>query len=210
MIKNIIFDLGGVLLDIDFKLTTTAFENLGVQNPAALITQFTANDLFQKLEKGLLTDIAFYDEFRVSTHTKLSNLQIQTAWNALLMQYRANSLDYLNTLSNHYSLYLLSNTNKIHYDSFSETLKKTTTYNSLEGFFTKAYFSHEIHLRKPDKEIFEYVLQDASIQAHETLFIDDTYTNLPEAEALGFKTHLLTPGEKIEDLNYSDYCSASK
>ena len=205
MIKNIIFDLGGVLLNIDFKLTTTAFENLGVQNPAALITQFTANDLFQKLEKGLLTDIAFYDAFRNYTHTKLPNLQIQTAWNALLLQYRAHSLDYLKTLSNHYSLYLLSNTNKIHYDSFSETLKNTTPYTSLELFFTKAYFSHEIHLRKPDKEIFEYVLQDANIHAKETLFIDDTYTNLPQAEALGFKTHLLKPGEKIENLHYNNY-----
>ena len=205
MLKNIIFDLGGVLLDVDFKRTTKAFEDLGIQNPEALITQFTANDLFQQLEKGLLTDIEFYETFRNTTHTTLSNQQIKNAWNALLGDYRLSSLEFLTSLASNYHLYLLSNTNKIHYDSFVKTLKNTSSYSSLESFFTKAYFSHDIHLRKPDKEIYEFVLQDAHLIATETLFIDDTFTNLPEAAAIGIHTHLLTAGNKIEGIDFTKY-----
>ena len=159
----------------------------------------------QQLEKGLLTNIEFYEIFRTTTQTTISDQQIKTAWNALLGNYRLSSLEFLTSLASNYHLYLLSNTNKIHYDSFVKTLKNTTPYSSLEDFFTKAYFSHDIHLRKPDKEIYEFVLQDADLIADETLFIDDTYTNLPEAVSIGIHTHLLTTGNKIEDIDFTKY-----
>jgi putative hydrolase of the HAD superfamily len=79
-------------------------------------------------------------------------------------------------------------------------LRRETKFDNLESFFTKAFYSHELKMRKPDKEIYEYVIRDARINPEETLFIDDTHTNFDEAEKLGIKTYLLLPDERIEML----------
>lgn len=203
MIKNIIFDFGGVLYDIDFRLSFTAFENLGVKNIQELFSQHTATALFQQIEMGLITPAAFYNGLREYTPQPVTDEELKNAWNALLLHYRYESLACLPRLKEHYNLYLLSNTNIIHYNHFTDDLKRTTAYPSLESFFDKAYFSHEIHLRKPTKEAFEYVLEDAGLHAEETLFIDDTSSNLPAARESGIKTHLLLPAERIETLDFA-------
>ncbi|ULT44430.1 HAD-IA family hydrolase [Niabella defluvii] len=100
---------------------------------------------------------------------------------------------------------MLSNTNQIHYDYFTAQFLAQTPYLSLESFFTKAYYSQNIGLRKPDIEVFEYILKDAGIKAEETLFIDDSYTNFPNAEKLGMKIYLLKPGMLIEDIDYKSF-----
>lgn len=202
MIKNIIFDFGGVLYDIDFKLSFAAFEQLGFKNVHELFSQHATTDFFQQIELGLLSPNDFYAGLRNYTSQSVTDDELKKAWNALLLGYRKNSLAHLTELKSTYNLYLLSNTNIIHYNQFSEELKQTSDYPSLESFFTKAYFSHEIHLRKPTIEIFDFVLLDAGIDASETLFIDDTPSNLPNAVALGVKTHLLLPSKQIENIDY--------
>lgn len=205
MIKNIIFDFGGVLFDIDFTKSFEAFEKLGFDNVKGMFTQHTADDLFQRLEKGKINAEDFYGELKKLTPNPVTTDQLQNAWNALLLNYRKESLNFLTRLKNHYNLFLLSNTNAIHYAAFSKMLKDEAKQERLEDFFTKAWFSHEIHRRKPDVETFEFVINDAGIKASETLFIDDSFSNLPNAEKAGLKTHLLKPGEKIEELDYSSY-----
>lgn len=202
MLKNIIFDFGGVLYNIDFKRTASAFEKLGCNNFEALYSQHHADPFFIDFEKGLITPDNFYSALKELTSVDLSNDDIRMAWNALLINYRKKSLDFLIQLSQQYNLFLLSNTNQIHYDYFSAQLKKETPYPSLESFFKKAYFSHEIHLRKPDFNSYEFVLTDAGINAAETLFIDDTESNIPNAQSLGIKTHLLKKEERIEHLAF--------
>jgi len=203
MLKNIIFDFGGVLYDIDFTKTYAAFESLGFSNFAELFSQHSADKLFQNLETGKITPGAFYNRIKEIAPQPVTDLQIQNAWNALLLGYRTESLCYLKQLKSDYQLYLLSNTNTIHYDHFSTELKGQTEYESLESFFTKAYYSQDIGLRKPEIEVFEFILKDAGIVAAETLFIDDSYTNFPNAEKLGMKTFLLKPGERIENIDYT-------
>ncbi|MBS1496163.1 MAG: HAD family phosphatase [Bacteroidetes bacterium] len=199
--QNIIFDFGGVLLNLDFNRTYTAFQQLGFSNFENMFTQYTANDLFKKLETGLVSPDEFYREL-ISAHPKVSKEEIEEAWNAMLLDYRLPSLEYLKKLAQHHRLYLLSNTNAIHYDVFTKRLQEETGISSPDVFFTKAYYSHLIHLRKPDKEIFEFVLKDAGINASDTLFIDDSYNNIEAASALGIRVHLLIPGETIESLPY--------
>ena len=205
MIKNVIFDFGGVLYDINFALTFDAFKHLGIPDFEQLFSQFNADPLFEDLETGRIRPAAFYEKIRELTSQDFSNDQIKEAWNALLIGYRKPSLDFLVSLQNNYKLFLLSNTNQIHYEHFAPQLKAQTQYHNLESFFSHAYYSHEMGRRKPDTDTFEYVLRDAGIQAEETLFIDDSYTNLPNAERLGMKTHLLQPGEKVEQLDYSTF-----
>lgn len=205
MIKNIIFDFGGVIFNIDFKRTFEAFEKLGYKDFKEMYSQYQADPLFQDLETGKITDKEFYSRLSAMLPHPSSNEQLKNAWNALLISYRKESLDFLITLKNDYNLYLLSNTNAIHYDHFSKQLSEETNYHKPEDFFIKAWYSHKIHRRKPDIETYEFVLNDAGIKAAETLFIDDSHSNLPNAEKAGIKTHLLKPGEKIEDLDYNSF-----
>jgi glucose-1-phosphatase len=205
MIKNILFDFGGVLFDIDYHKTAQAFTELGFGNFEEMFSQYKANMFFQKIETGEISESEFYERLKEMTPQPVTNRQLEDAWNAMFIGFRLESLNFLKTIGEKYKLYLLSNTNAIHYKGFSEILRETTPYALLESFFTKAYYSHEIHLRKPGIEPYEFVLKHAGINATETLFIDDSYTNLPNAEKLGIKTHLLLPGERIENIQYSTF-----
>lgn len=202
-IKNIIFDLGGVLLNIDYSKTKTAFQNLGYTDFEKMYSLSKANNFFDKLETGHISEPTFYEYMIEADRRKATKEQVTDAWNAMLLDFRINSLAFLKLLSQRYKLFLLSNTNNIHQAAFETILKKETGHPSLDIFFTKAYYSHQVGMRKPNKDIFRFVQQDAGIVPAETLFIDDLYNNIEIANKLGFKTYQLLPGEKIEDLDYS-------
>lgn len=205
MIKNILFDFGGVFYDLDFSKTSSAFKSLGFDDFDNMFTQYQADALFQQLETGVISPEEFFTKVRALAPQPVTNEQIRDAWNALLLGYRQTSLDYLAELKKEYNLYLLSNTNQIHYDYFTHQLLEQTAHPSLDSFFTKAYYSQKLGLRKPDIEVFEHILKDAGINAEETLFIDDSYTNFPNAEKLGMKIHLLKPGALIERIDYKSF-----
>ena len=201
--KNIIFDLGGVLLDIDYQKTIDAFKNLGIENFEAMFSQFKADELFEKLETGHVSETDFYSAIIKRTENPITNEEIDHAWNALILNFRAKSLDLLEQLSAHYKLYLLSNTNSIHLKYFKKLFTKETGKPLLDAYFVKAWYSNEVGLRKPNQDIFEFVLQDENLKAEETLFIDDTFINIETAQRLGFKTHLLKPTERIEGIEFN-------
>ena len=200
-IKNIIFDFGGVLFNIDYHLTTRAFLDLGVQNFESLYSQFTANSLFEDLETGKISEADFYKELRSYSGLSLSDQAIEKAWKSMLLSYRIESLQYLETLRPQYRLFLLSNTNSIHKRGFEQMLKDALSKPNVDGYFEKAYYSHLIHYRKPYADIYQYVLADGQLVAEESLFIDDSINNIEAAAKLGFKTHLLLPDERIEGLD---------
>lgn len=197
-IKNIIFDLGGVLLDIDFQKSIDAFKKLGIENFEDMFSQFKADALFEKLETGSITEPDFYTAIKSRTKTNISNAEIDSAWNALILKFRTESLQYLESLSKKYKLFLLSNTNSIHLKYVKLLFTEQTGKPLLDAYFTKAWYSNEVGLRKPGAEIFEFVLQEEKLIGGETLFIDDTLINIETAKKLGFKTHHLLPTEKIE------------
>jgi glucose-1-phosphatase len=204
-LKNIIFDLGAVLINIDYKKTEKAFIALGFENFEAMYSQFTADAIFEKLETGKISNEDFYDQLISLSNNKITAEQIKNAWNDIILDWRIESLDFLETLSPKYKLFLLSNTNAIHHEYFSNSLKIETNRTEIDSLFTKAYYSHEIHLRKPNTDIFEFLAKDAKINMEETLFIDDSSNNIDTAKLLGFKTHLLLANERIEKLDYDNY-----
>jgi putative hydrolase of the HAD superfamily len=201
--KNIIFDLGGVLLDIDYQQTINAFEKLGLQHFEAMFSQFKADALFEKLETGHVSETDFYEAIKERTTLALTNEEIDHAWNALILNFRTGSLQLLEHLSANYKLYLLSNTNSIHLKFFKKLFTEETGKPLLDEYFIKAWYSNEVGLRKPGAQIFEYVLRDENLEAQETLFIDDTWINIEAAQKLGFKTHHLLPTERIELLDFN-------
>ena len=197
--NTIIFDLGGVLLDIDFRLTEKAFADLGVHNFSEFFSQFHSNSLFKKLETGV-DEALFYDEFRAGTGMSLSNEQIRDAWNALLLDFRLESLAVLPLLKNKYQLYLLSNTNEIHLQEFQYRYTLLQQEQDFDALFDAAYYSHRIGHRKPDASAFEYVLQAHNLKPAETIFIDDSINNIEAAQHVGLQTIHLQPGMKVEAL----------
>lgn len=201
-IKNIIFDLGGVLLDIDTGKTNEAFEKLGVPDFKNNYSLYKASPLFDDLERGKLSEPEFYDGIRQISKLPLPDKDIRDAWNALILDFRMDSLQHLDMLKSRYSLYLLSNTNSIHHAAFHRSFAEQTGGRNFDDYFTKAYYSHQVGLRKPDKEIYDLVLLEAGIVAGETIFIDDLLKNIEAAAALGIHTHQLLPEERIERLNW--------
>lgn len=199
-IKHIIFDLGGVIINIDYQATYKAFEDLGVANFTSLYNQFTLNTLFDDLETGKVEPTVFLDEMQQHARPGTTHQQIIDAWNAMLLDFPLRRLQILQQLRQHYGLYLLSNTNAIHLDAFNKILQESRGIPSLASFFDKAYYSHLIGLRKPGKEVYQFVLDENGLDPAETLFIDDTLPNIEGARAVGLQTIHLLPPKTIADI----------
>lgn len=193
MIKNIIFDLGGVFIKIHYQKTPDAFAKLGIPNFNDYFKQDFSNPLFEDLEKGIITPEQFYDGFRQLTQTQLTNIEIETAWNALLGEFWQDRLDWLNIIKNKYNVFLFSNTNSIHYDCFMKQYHlENPTRIPFNNHFKKAYYSQTLHLRKPDSHSYIAIINEQQLNVHETLFIDDTLKNIEAAKAVGLQTLHLT------------------
>ena len=199
-IENIIFDFGGVFLDIDYSRTRKAFENLGIVHFEEMYSQADAGKLFQKLEKGDISVEQFYLELNSTTGLNLSTREIDLAWNAMLLQYRESSIEYLEKLSQRYELYLFSNTNFIHMNAFRKLFREEHDGASFDDYFTRTFYSCEMGMRKPDAESFQFILDELKIDAKKTLFIDDSIQNINAAKEVGLEVIYLAGGAKIEDL----------
>jgi putative hydrolase of the HAD superfamily len=189
-IKNIIFDLGGVIIDIRQNDTVEQFKAFGFADFETIYTQIKQTHLFDLLETGKIPPQAFRIELR-KYHNHLSNEQIDRAWNAMIGEMPENNILLLKTLRQKYRTFLLSNTNAIHMDYLIRHLKAKFGYNPLSEMFEHTYYSHEIGFRKPNTDIYEFVLQNAGLKPEETLFIDDLEANVTGARISGlFSFHL--------------------
>jgi glucose-1-phosphatase len=201
-IKNIIFDLGGVLLDIDYNGPVREFAALGITNFEQMYSQAAANPLFEQLETGKISNTAFLDAIAALAQQPLTYQQVTNAWNSIIRRFRQQSMVFLEELRQRYNIYLLSNTNNIHLEQIQKILQQDTGKQNLDDYFTKAWYSSKLGLRKPEMEIYEFVLNNGDLRAEETLFIDDSAQNTAAAGLLGIKTHLLLPSEAIENLQW--------
>ena len=187
MIKNIIFDWGGVLIHLDKTRCTEAFRKLGVEVSDELTNPYGQRADLMDFEKGLMTVEEFHETVRRIYASHLTDDQIDHAWNALLLDIPTYKLDMLLEKKKHYRLFLLSNTNAVHWAEG----RKRFDYKGYkaEDFFDQIFLSHEIHELKPSAEAFLKVAQMAGIKPEETLFIDDLEVSCKSAEALGFHTY---------------------
>ena len=199
MIKNIIFDLGGVFINLDFNKTADAFTELGVKDFNQYFTQVHSNSLFKQLETGAVTDTGFYDAVRVAASITASNQQIDAAWNAMLLDFPPERITRLQRLSANYRLFLFSNTNAIHHAFFLQQFREQFGFE-FDSLFEKAYYSHLIGRRKPDVSAFEFVISDSNLEAAHTLFIDDTLPNVEAATKAGLLAAHILPGSDVISL----------
>lgn len=196
-IKNIIFDLGGVFLEVDYFKTQDAFIELGITHFNQLYTQQHASPLFELLETGKITPGKFYSQLRKVSGVELSDGEIRGAWCAMLGKFYVDALDWLDGVKRRFNIYLFSNTNKIHEDAFKITLKEQTGFDNLSHYFIKDYYSHTIGLRKPYVESYEYILKEQGLNPDETMFIDDSIKNVEGANAAGLHGLFLELPRKV-------------
>jgi epoxide hydrolase-like predicted phosphatase len=198
-IKHIIFDLGGVLINLDYQLTEKAFAALGLKDFNAIYTQLKQDTLFDDWETGRIDRGQFLSAMKASVGLVLTDEQITAAWNAMLLDFPLRRLQILQQLRLHYDLILLSNTNEIHEDAFNDILYKAHGIPNIGVFFDKVYLSHRVGMRKPDAEIFQRILDDLGLKPEQTLFIDDTPQHIAGAKALGIQTIYLEKDMTIEE-----------
>lgn len=193
-IKNLIIDLGGVLIDLDRQRCIENFRKLGLPDVEVVLDIYHQQDFFQKYEKGLITSAEFRDVLREKIGKPVTDAQIDDAWNSFLVGIPAAKLDLLLNLRKDYVVYLLSNTNEIHWQWSCRNAFPYKTFR-VEDYFEHIYLSFEMNMAKPDAEIFQKVLDDTGIIPAETLFIDDSVANCRAAEALGITTYMPNAGE---------------
>ena len=210
-IKNIIFDLGGVLLTLDFAKTEKAFIDLGVKNFSELYSQQKASPLFEQLETGHVSNAEFYKQFSSISKCTLQEPQVETAWCSMLGHFPDEVLTWLEDIKNRYNIYLFSNTNRIHQKAFEKIYEQQTGKTNFEHLFVKAWYSHDLGLRKPHPEAFQRLLEIEQLNPAETLFIDDSKLNIEGAEKVGLQTIWLKPPQSVTELNLwgVDYFTSS-
>ncbi len=190
MIKNIIFDFGDIFINLDKAATYKEMAKLGVTK---ISDEMIA--VYHQYEKGLMTTDSFIEFFYKKFG--IPKVDLALAWNAILLDFPKRRLDFLIELSESkkYRLFLLSNTNDLHIKWVQNSLGEVF-YNEFKKSFEQFYLSHEINFRKPDSEIYEFVLNENNLIAEETLFVDDLRENTDSASKLGVHVWNLIPGEE--------------
>ena len=189
-IKNIVFDMGGVILTIDRDEAVRRFEQVGLEQAEDLLDPYHQKGIFLDLEEGRLTAEEFYDAIRQLAGKYISNEDIDYGWHGIVADVPVYKLEMLEELRKSYKLYLLSNTNPI-IMSWAFSPQFSEKGKGLDQYFDKMYLSYKIGIAKPHPQIFKYLIEDSGIIPSETLFIDDGIDNIEVGKALGM--HVFQP-----------------
>lgn len=199
-IKNIIFDLGGVILNINYQHTIERFKALGFENIDETFSMLKQSSLFDGWDTGKITPDEFRTELKSLISSPVNDEQINEAWCAMLLDIPPKRIELLQELKSHYNTYLFSNTNAIHLLKFDEMMREQFNIEGLSPLFKKDYYSNIIGYRKPDAESYLYILEEQDLKPEETMFIDDLEPNIHGANSVGIKGYHLVAPETILNL----------
>ncbi|MBW6483799.1 MAG: HAD family phosphatase [Vicingaceae bacterium] len=189
-ISNIIFDLGGVIINLDTSLTQKAFQNHFSSNFLALDEKIKALNLLENYELGVISSAEFVAFFQ-QIDALISETKVKACWNSMLLDIPKERIELIRKLSENYNVFLLSNTNEIHTQFIDEYMQQHFAIDSIASLFKKTYLSYQLNLRKPNQQIFQLVLDENSLNPSETIFIDDTKEHIEAAKRVGIQTHHL-------------------
>jgi len=188
--KNIIFDLGNVIVPLDYTLTTKGFEQLGFKDWNRNFYVLKEQKVFENIEKGLISEAEFLVALRPYMPSDVTDLQILNAWGAMLTDFPVERVDLVRKLRESHRVFLLSNTNQPHIDYFKALFRKKYNYEMSE-LFEIEFYSNDLKLAKPHSDIYYKALEIANIKAEETLFIDDLIENIEGANKTGIHGYWL-------------------
>ncbi len=199
-ISTLIFDLGGVLVDLDWNRCTREFQKIGVNEITNLLSTTVQTDFILDFESGKISTNEFRNKMRSFSNQKISDEQIDKAWDSFLIDVPQEKLDLLLELKKTYRIVMLSNTNPLSFAICRDKIFKKAG-KTINDYFDKLYLSYEMKLCKPDKEIFEQLLKEENIAPNEALFLDDGKHNIETAKLLGIQTRFVKPFSqlKLED-----------
>ena len=199
-IKNIIFDLGGVILDLDESITYKELGKMGI-NTSELAHSKDLMEILSKFDTGIYTAPTFRKKMKALIgQEKMTDQKFDSIWDAMLLDIPRERIEAIEKVKKHYKIFLMSNTNVIHYDLYVRDLQLRFGYNEFDELFNKSYFSFAEHIEKPDPRFFELILDHEGLLPEETLFIDDTEKNIKVAQSLGIRTYHIRRDELVRNL----------
>jgi putative hydrolase of the HAD superfamily len=198
--EAIIFDLGGVLINLDYQLTSKAFIDLGLTDFDATYSQLQQTDLFDRFETGAISSFHFINRLLDQLPQGTSGNKVVHAWNAMILDFPEERLLWLLKMKQCYRIFLLSNTNTLHMEAVRRSLERTIGHQRLEDYFEQVYLSCEMGLRKPNPEIFSRVCDEQGLNPATTVFIDDSPQHVEGAASIGLQALHLKPGEAVQSL----------
>jgi glucose-1-phosphatase len=193
--EAVLFDLGGVIVDIDYQKPLKAFMNLGISGVEHLFLNGGPDSLFYRYERGEVSSGVFFESLRNYAVSAISIDEIQAGWDSILVNLPEHRLDFLNALRQQYPLYLLSNINDSHQLAFRKMVNDVRPGYDFDSLFVKAYYSHELGMRKPEHRAFQHILKTHSIQPEKLLYIDDSEEHINSALELGISAKRIQPGK---------------
>lgn len=202
-IKNILFDFGGVIVSLNKQNAINRFKEIGISNIEDYLNEYRQEGIFLALEEGKITLEDFNDEIRKMAGKYISDEDIASAWMAFLVEIPEYKFQLLKDLRKKYNVYLISNTNPV-IMGWAESEKFSPTGEPITAFFDKCYYSYKIGCAKPEKAIYEHVIEDSGIIPSETLFLDDGRANIDMGNFFGLRSRLTNQDEdmrKIFDLD---------
>jgi FMN phosphatase YigB (HAD superfamily) len=199
-IKNIIFDFGGVICNLDVQLTERRFRELGMTEFDPAYSLAGGESIFSVFERGAITPGQFREGLRKSLPPGVTDAAIDEAWNAMLLDIPPDRIRLLQSLRDRYRIFLLSNSNEIHYQCYLARFREQFGYDDFDALFEKAYFSFHLKMQKPEPGIFEYVINQHSLHPNETLFIDDSPRHAEGARRVFIHGILLSHGTDLISL----------
>lgn len=198
--RNLVFDIGDVIIGIDYTSTVRAFQQLATVDFNEIVSYAKQHPIFDQFEKGQITTADFRNLLRQFLKPDTTDAQIDNAWNAILIHYPKTKLELLEQLKNKYRVFALSNINEIHICELDRVAQTQLGKTRFADFFHHAYYSNEIGHRKPEPDIYNYVALQQNLLPHETFFVDDKAENVAVAKALGWQAFQLTNRNELMHL----------
>lgn len=198
--RNIIFDLGGVIVNLNTHSTLQEFSRLSDHSEDEIYQKFINEPAFHKYEKGQISDEEFRALVRETMNIKASDEAIDAAWNAMIYDIPSHRLNWLKQLNERFGVYILSNTNTIHIDYVHKLLEGEHGLINFEGLVNKVYYSHKIGMRKPDQDIFNWLIRENELESKSTIFLDDNIDNINGGIAVGIKSLQVKDPENVPQL----------
>lgn len=199
--KAVIFDFGNVIINIELQRIYNTFAKFTSKTPTYIEKRLEEDQIFRRYESGQFTDEEFREVIRQTLGFPLSDKEIDTSWNAILLDIPTDRIELIKNIRLKFPIYLLSNTNNIHIEASNLYLKKQHSIENLDLLFDKVFLSYQMGMWKPDVEIYHTVLKQIKLQPHEALFLDDNLKNIESAKAIGMQTILVEPPTSI-----TEYC----
>lgn len=200
-IDAIIFDLGGVILNLDYDETIKTFQSLINLDVSTFYGSRNQLEFFSNYEIGKIDTIQFIEKFNQHYCTHFSKKEFENIWNLMIFDIPPERIEFLKKLSLKTKIFLLSNINEIHHERVSAVVDETFPNLIFDNIFHKVYYSHLVGLRKPSEKVFQLILSENNLAADKTLFIDDSIQHIEGAKQLGLKVHHLSKEQSILELN---------